>query len=111
MNIRDILSTRILAGVGIDVIEGEEALKEETQAVNQDRLKEFNHYVSDLILSHPDKVVFTPHIAFYSQEALERILDTTIANIICFHSKRKEYCKEENIVISPRANSTVDSTP
>ena len=36
-----------------------------------------------VILKKPN-VVFTPHNAFNSQEALERILDTTIANIQAF---------------------------
>ncbi|MFH0839954.1 MAG: hydroxyacid dehydrogenase, partial [Candidatus Omnitrophota bacterium] len=31
-----------------------------------------------------ENVVFTPHIAFYSKEALKRILDTTVENIKSF---------------------------
>ena len=31
-----------------------------------------------------DNVVFTPHIGFYSGEALRRILDTTLENITKF---------------------------
>jgi phosphoglycerate dehydrogenase-like enzyme len=31
-----------------------------------------------------DNVVFTPHIAYYTREAAERILDTSIANIKAF---------------------------
>jgi D-lactate dehydrogenase len=36
-----------------------------------------------VILKKPN-VVFTPYNAFNSQEALERILDTTAENIRCF---------------------------
>jgi len=35
-------------------------------------------------LLHYDNVIITPHIAFYSREAVQRILDTTITNICCF---------------------------
>jgi D-lactate dehydrogenase len=36
------------------------------------------------ILLHRENVVITPHIAFDSREALQRILDTTVANIASF---------------------------
>ena len=34
-----------------------------------------------------ENVIFTPHIGFYSKEALRRILDTTILNIRSFLNK------------------------
>jgi len=37
-----------------------------------------------------ENVVFTPHIAFYSQEALERILETTVQNIVAFLSGKPQ---------------------
>jgi D-lactate dehydrogenase len=40
------------------------------------------------IILRRDNVVFTPHIAFFSQEALERILDTTIENIQGYINKK-----------------------
>lgn len=40
--------------------------------------------VKDHILLSKDNVVFTPHIAFYSDEALKRILDATVKNIEAF---------------------------
>ena len=36
------------------------------------------------ILLHRENVVITPHIAFDSREALQRILETTVANITGF---------------------------
>ena len=33
------------------------------------------------LLLQRENVIFTPHIGFYSKEALQRILDTTIQNI------------------------------
>ena len=67
------------------MIEGEEYIKEEQQCLHEDcgpahanRIKQ-NHK----LLSR-DNVVYTPHIGFYSAEALRRILDTTIQNILYF---------------------------
>ncbi len=74
-----------LAGAGLDVLEGEETVLEESallgDTTNPELLRRAiqNH----LILKKPN-VVFTPHNAFNSQEALERILDTTAGNIAAF---------------------------
>jgi D-lactate dehydrogenase len=79
------LDDGILAGAGLDVLEGEETIYEESallgDAVNPEKLRTAlqNH----VILKKPN-VVFTPHNAFNSQEALERILDTTAENIAAF---------------------------
>ena len=79
------LEDGILAGAGLDVLEGEETIYEESallgDAVNPEKLRTAlqNH----VILKKPN-VVFTPHNAFNSQEALERILDTTAENIAAF---------------------------
>ena len=79
------LEKGILSGAGLDVLEGEEAVYEESallgDAVNPERLRRAiqNH----LILKKPN-VVFTPHNAFNSQEALERILQTTADNVLAF---------------------------
>jgi len=81
------LDDGILAGAGLDVLEGEETVYEESalleDSVNPERLRIAiqNH----LILKKPN-VVFTPHNAFNSQEALERILATTADNIAAFLS-------------------------
>jgi len=76
------LDKKILAGAGLDVLEGEELIKEEKQLLSDPKKAEvFGQIIRDHILLNKDNVVFTPHIAFYSQEALERILDTTIQNI------------------------------
>jgi D-lactate dehydrogenase len=81
------LDTKILSGAGLDVIEGEELIKEEKQLVYDPKnIKMLADLVKDHILLSKDNVVFTPHIAFYSKEALERILETTIENIVAFVS-------------------------
>ncbi|UCE14253.1 MAG: hydroxyacid dehydrogenase [Candidatus Heimdallarchaeota archaeon] len=81
------LDQGILSGAGLDVLEGEELFLEDKRMVyNPSDLEAMTKLVKDHILLSRDNVVFTPHIAFYSQEALERILDTTIENISFFCS-------------------------
>lgn len=79
------LDDKILAGAGLDVLEGEELIKEEKQLLydqkSQDKMRTL---IRDHILIDKDNVVFTPHIAFYSKEALERIIETTGENILAY---------------------------
>lgn len=81
------LEKNILSGAGLDVLEGEELIKEEKELLHD--LKKLNlEKIRQLAIDHQllnnEKVVFTPHIAFYSQEAVQRILDVTMDNIQCF---------------------------
>lgn len=80
------LDSGILRGAGLDVLEGEEILSEEKQLLgnpdaSEDTLKTTLRNL--ILLRRPDMVV-TPHIGFDSKEAIERILDTTIANVQAF---------------------------
>ena len=79
------LNEGILSGVGLDVFEGEESIKEETAVLVQ-RLprQKMTEVILGYALLHRDNVVITPHIAFYSEEALERIMRTTEENIFGF---------------------------
>jgi len=79
------LDKKILNGIGLDVLEGEELIKEEKQLLyDQKKVKVLSELVKDHILLSKENVVFSPHIAFYSKEALERILETTVQNILAF---------------------------
>src|SRR5665648_470256 len=83
----DALDKKILSGAGLDVFEGEEVIKEEKQLLyDPKKLEVLTSLVKDHILLSKDNVVFTPHIAFYSKEALERILETTVENVAAFVS-------------------------
>ena len=79
------LDEGIIAGAGLDVFEGEESVKEESallvQRLPSDKMREI---LLSYALLHRDNVVITPHIAFYSEEALQRIMTTTEENIISF---------------------------
>ncbi len=79
------LDKGILSGVGLDVIEGEELIKEEKQLLYEpEKIDKLKEVVKDHILLSKENVIYTPHIAFYSQEALERIISTTAENILAF---------------------------
>ncbi len=79
------LDQGILAGAGLDVIEGEQLIKEEKELLAGTKKDiDLRELINDHNLLRRDNVVYTPHIAFYSDEALHRILHTTIENITCF---------------------------
>ncbi|HLH21736.1 MAG TPA: hydroxyacid dehydrogenase [Chloroflexota bacterium] len=79
------LDEGILAGAGLDVIEGEELIGEERQLLRQGVAPEqLQTALRGHLLLQRENVIFTPHIAFYSAEALQRILDTTVANVRAF---------------------------
>lgn len=74
-------------GAGIDVFEGESLIKEEKQLLShQYNVEELRTVIKDLVLLRHENVVVTPHVAFNSAEALERILLTTIQNIDAFEA-------------------------
>ncbi len=79
------LDTGTLAGAGLDALEGEEFLQHEEELLStpgtEDKLKILVH---NRLLQRRSNVVITPHIAFNSEEALRRILDTTIENVQAF---------------------------
>ena len=65
------LKSGTLAGAGLDVLEEEQNLQDKKSEISAE-----NHYLID----HP-RVIVTPHCAFNTTEAVERILNTTIENI------------------------------
>lgn len=79
------LDQGILSGAGLDVFEGEESVKEET-AVLARKLPDtkMREVLLSYALLHRENVVITPHIGFYSNEALFRIMETTQDNIMGF---------------------------
>lgn len=71
-----------LGGAGLDVLEGEELIKEEHELLHTPRASEaLQALVHRSVLLKKDNIVLTPHNAFNSNEALRRILDTTVENI------------------------------
>jgi len=75
-----------LAGAAMDVLEEEGFVKEEAEMLlsghpNEQQLKTV---LADHELMHMPNVLITPHNAFNTKEALTRILDTTVGNILGF---------------------------
>lgn len=93
------LKEEILAGAGMDVLEEEGYMLDEMKLLidehpNAEALQTMlqNHYLID----HP-RVIITPHMAFNTKEARERILDTTIENIMSYSAG------EPKNVVKPKA--------
>ncbi|MEK7479665.1 MAG: NAD(P)-dependent oxidoreductase [Patescibacteria group bacterium] len=77
-----------LAGAGLDVLEGERELLDETSLLSDDHhdIKEFRILVADHALVDMQNVIVTPHIAFNTKEAKHEILTTACENIRAFAS-------------------------
>ncbi|HTK05439.1 MAG TPA: NAD(P)-dependent oxidoreductase [Candidatus Eisenbacteria bacterium] len=80
------LQTGKLSGAGLDVLEEECFVKEESELMGKDFPKkcDLGAVVRNHMLIARNDVVITPHIAFNSHEAVERILATTVENIAGF---------------------------
>lgn len=74
-----------IAGAGLDVLEEEDSLSHPEHLVQRDYSSEQikTALMSNILIDHPN-VIITPHNAFNSMEALERIMDTTIENVKAF---------------------------
>ncbi len=80
------LKEGIFSACGLDVLEEECAIKEEPELLHETFQKACDMKTlleEHILLEHP-QVIITPHNAFNSNEALSRILDTTIENINAF---------------------------
>lgn len=79
------LKEGILAGAGLDVMEGERELKEEVEILGtpdkRDKVNDYKTLLEDRVLINMKNVIVTPHIAFYSKEAVQEIIKTTVENI------------------------------
>ncbi len=84
------LGNGILAGAGLDVLEEECSIKEERQLLSKSFLEtcDVKTMLQNHILMERENVIITPHNAFNSREALERILETTVENIREFAKER-----------------------
>ena len=73
-------------GAGLDVLEGEEFLFEDSLESSQVE-NAAKAIVESTLLSKLPNVVITPHNAFNSIEAVNRIIETTVENILSYNTK------------------------
>ena len=76
-----------IGGAGLDVIEDEDIIKEDKEAMTKNHEK-IKRAIEEYRLLKNENVVFTPHMAFYSNEAIKRIHEVTIQNISGFLEKK-----------------------
>ena len=83
------LNNKILAGAGLDVTE-EEMLVDSMSVVMSNKFtkNDLQDVLSFHLLRDRDDVVFTPHNAFNTKEAIERIVKTTVENIKNFMNQQ-----------------------
>jgi len=75
-----------VAAAGLDVLPGENRLLQEDariQTLQSDRDDLEMQIANHLLLQHP-RVIVTPHCAFYTKEAAQRLLEATVGNIDAF---------------------------
>ena len=88
------LSEGRLGGVALDTFEGEEVwIEEEFAETGEPPAAELQEALESFSILHSDRAILSPHNAFNTHEALERILATSIENIKAFFAG-----KPQNIV-------------
>jgi D-lactate dehydrogenase len=89
-----------VAAVGLDVLPEEPTIREEAELLRSMFQKE--HDLETLLANHVllrlRNVYITPHSAFNTREAVERILDTTVENIQAF-----ERGQPQNLALAPNS--------
>jgi D-lactate dehydrogenase len=86
------LASGKVAGAGLDVLPEEPAVRDDT-ALLRERFRQehdMDALLADHVLLRQKNVIVTPHSAFNTTEAIQRILDTTVDNISAFGAGQPE---------------------
>ncbi|MEF8794139.1 hydroxyacid dehydrogenase [Thiohalorhabdus sp.] len=77
---------------GLDVLPEEPVIREETEVLRSLFQEEYDYrtLLADHVLLRMRNVFITPHSAFNTEEALQRILDTTVANLTGYAAGRPQ---------------------
>jgi D-lactate dehydrogenase len=75
-----------ISAAGLDVLPEEPVLGEETELLRSIFVDRHNldTLLAGHMLAHLSNVLITPHSAFNTREAVQRLLDTTVENIVAF---------------------------
>ena len=81
-----------VAAVGLDVLDEEPAIREEAELLSSIFRKKYDleTVLANSILLRLRNVIITPHSAFNTREAVQRILKTTVENINAFMEGRPQ---------------------
>ena len=81
-----------VAAVGLDVLHEEPTIREEAELLHSifRQKHDLSNLLADHLLLRLRNTLITPHSAFDTREAVRRILDTTINNIIAFCQGKRE---------------------
>jgi D-lactate dehydrogenase len=87
-----------LAAAGLDVLPEEQAIREEAELLRSGIAgkKNLDTLLADKMLADQSNVIITPHIGFNTHEAVERLLNSSVENIIAFVEGNPK-----NLVIKP----------
>lgn len=86
-----------LAGAGLDVLENERLIHEEAEmlANGAPSVQELSSLVHNHMLLNNPRVIVTPHNAFNSEEAVRKIITTTVDNIASFLAGKPQNIVQE----------------
>jgi D-lactate dehydrogenase len=78
-----LLAEQKLSAAGLDVLPDEPVIREEAELLRSvyEERHDLHTLLANHVLVHMRNVVVTPHSAFNTREAVQRILDTTMENI------------------------------
>ena len=86
MALMEALTTKKIAGAGLDVVEEEGAIQDEAAFLTHGHAPSaaLATVLENHVLMKMPNVLITPHMAFKTDEALQRILETTMENILAW---------------------------
>lgn len=91
-----------VSAAGLDVLPEEPVIREEAELLRSSfsAKHDLETLLTDYALLHQKNVIVTPHSAFYTREAVAKILKVTAQNILSFTAE-----KPQNIVNIPQVNT------